>query len=170
MKTRLAACVAVALGIFLGAAAGAQGPITVKTSVAETTLNDTAKDLVVNQKSVNDIFQQSRSAMSSDQKILQDQLSAKQKALEAKMRADKKFGPMLEEIDGLVKRLQDTNQKAQSDFNQKIAPMQAKINSEAALMEGLIKVVRQENGLPDDAVYDKDKQTWSIPAKAPEKK
>ena len=164
MKTRLALFLLVPLSL-LG-----QTPVTVKPSVAQSTLDQTAKDLAVNQKSVNDIFQQFRGSIAANQKQLQDDLTAKQKALEAKLKADKKYGPMLEEINQIVGKLQANNQNAQQELNQKTGPINQKIQSETALMDGLVKVVKQENGLPDAATYDPSKQTWSIPVKAPEKK
>lgn len=138
--------------------------ITVKSSPAEDALVQAAKDLSAEQQTVNTARQQAINSLNASQKDLQQQLQATQKELTDKLKADKHYAPLMDKIDTLQKQLQEAGAQAQQEFNQKAGPIRSKMNTDSALIIGLIPVVRKENGLPDTAIFDPVTQTWKNPA------
>lgn len=134
--------------------------VTVKSSAAEDALVQAAKDLQADQQTITQLIAQARATSDSEQKDLQQQIAAKNQALLEKLRADKKYKPFLDELDGLQKQLQQEQVHLQETFGPRIQAAQVKIQQDQALVNGLIPVVRKENGLPDSAVFDAATQTW----------
>jgi predicted RNase H-like nuclease (RuvC/YqgF family) len=155
--------------LLFAAMAAAQQPttptLTPKSSPAAESLAQMAKDQTEDQKHLNDIFQQARHNLDANQKALNDELAKTQQALEAKLKADKHYKDDLEHIDGLKKQIQDGSSKAQNDFMKSVGPIQQKLQTESVQVQGLIPVVRKENGWPDTATFATDTQKWTDAAK-----
>jgi hypothetical protein len=146
--------------IGLAEVALSQAPPTIKPSPASDTLNQTAKDLQVEQKSLDTVLQNAKATLDASNKQLQDAYNAKQKALLDDLKADKKYAPRVKEIETIVEQIKTAGSDAQNKFYAAAGPIQTKVNSDKALIEGLVKVVRSENKLPDAVVYDPATQTW----------
>lgn len=140
--------------------ASAFGQVTVKSSPAADALVSAAKDLSTEKKSLDVALQQARSTLDTSQKAIKDQLTALQKDLNDKLKADKKYAPDLDKMEKLQKQLQDSGNEATNKFNQVGGPISTKVAQDQALIDGLIPVVRKENGLPDTATFDVETQTW----------
>ena len=156
--------------MFVSSVAVAQKPLTVKDSAASQLLNETAKEHVADQAVFNTKLQQARFALDTSNKALQEQIQAAQKDLETKLRADKKYKPMLDNIDALQKKFNDNSAVANTAFQKDAGQIKQKVDSEAVQIQSFEDVVRKENGLPANAKYDEDKQTWTEPEAAKEKK
>jgi hypothetical protein len=139
-----------------------------KSSPASDALIAAAKEMKEEQKAFDTALTQARSSFDISQKSLLTQIQEAQKDLNDKVKADKKYAPLIEKISTLQKQGQDLQQHAQTQFAQSANPLQSKIASDKALIEGLIPVVRKENGFPDNAAFDPATQNWSVP-KAVEK-
>ena len=144
------------------------GKIDVKSSPASDALIAAAKEYTSSQAALDTMRQQAMSALQQNQKALQDQLTAAQKSLDDKIRADKKYKSEFDNIANLQKQLTDINTTANTKFGQQASPLMQKINTDKPLMDGLIPIVRKENNLPDNAAFDEKTQTWSVPAKPAE--
>jgi len=149
--------------VFIGVSALAfgQAPVTVKPSPASDALNNAAKDFQAEQKAFDNALQQARFASDLSQKQLVDQLQALNKKIYDQLHQDKHYKPMLDQIDTVQKQLQALQQTSEANFQKEAGPIQAKSQSDKALIDGLIPVVRKENGLPDTQTYDPVTQTWS---------
>lgn len=139
--------------------------VAVKDSPASQSLAQLAKDQVVDQKHLNDIFQQARTSLDQNNKALNDAVVAAQKELNDKLNEDKKYRPMMDKLKDLQKQLQEAGQKAQQDFQKSVGPIQQKLNMESAQIQGLEPVVRKENNLPDNAVFNAATGKWSVAKK-----
>ena len=139
--------------------------VQVKDTPASQSLVQLAKDQEADQKHLNDIFQQARSSLDSNNKALQDELTKSQKALDDKLKADKKYRDDLAHIADIQSQITNAGTKAQQAFQQSIGPIQQKLNMASAQVQGLIPVVRKENGLPDTATFDMATQKWTNPPK-----
>jgi hypothetical protein len=148
---------------------GQTTPITVKPSPANDALILAAKEMTDEQKAFDAALQQARSTLDASQKALGTQLQDAQKDLNEKLKADKKYAPILANIDTLQKQLADLQNQAQQKFGQASAPISNKIATDKALIDGLVPVVRKENGIPDTTTFDPATQKWSE-AKVAEKK
>lgn len=138
-------------------------PITVKSSPAEDALIQAAKDYNIESKAYNDAYQQARSAVDASQKDLQKQFQDAQKSLMDKLKADKHYASMLDALNAIQKQMQDSNTVATQTFQQKAGPIQNKMARDNALIQGLIPIVRKENGLPDTATFEVGKGAWTQP-------
>ena len=150
--------------LFTAFAALAQKPLAVKDSAASQFLNQLAKDHAADQAVFNTKLQQARFNLDHSNKTLQDQIQALQKSLTDKLKEDKKYKPLLDQIDALQKQFNENSQNAQIAFQKDSGELPQKIQTEAAQIESLKDVVRKENDLPADSVYNEDKQTWNQPA------
>lgn len=139
--------------------------VEVKSSPASDTLNQAAKELAASNKSMQEIIDNIRNGLNVNQKKQADQLTSLQKELQEKLKADKKYKPLMDQMKAIQEDLQEASQRAQQQFNQQTAPIQQKIQTDTALVQGLIPVVRKENDLPDTAKFDTATQKWK---KAPE--
>lgn len=135
-------------------------PLQVKSSPASESLNQAAKDYQSEKTVVDTSLQQARSALENSQGGLTKQLQAAQKELNDEIQSDKKYKAMFDKIRDLQKQIDNATATAQAQFNQKVGPVQSKMNSDKALMDGLIPIVKKENSLPDTATYDSVTQTW----------
>jgi predicted RNase H-like nuclease (RuvC/YqgF family) len=135
--------------------------VTVKTSPAETALVNASKDGSSAQSAYNVMLQQARSTLDDTQKALIKKLNDAQNDLNEKLKVDKKYKPMVDNIIALQGQLSDASKNVQSKFNDQSAPLLQKINTDKSLVNGLIPVVRQENNLPDTATYNPETQKWT---------
>lgn len=154
-----------ALFILAASVAAAQKPtdVTVKDTPASQTLVQIAKQKIDDQKVLDTKFQQARSNLDSSNKAIQDQLKAVSDDLQNKLKADKKYKPMLDQIADLQKKLGENGSNAQQAFQRDIGPVQQKVQMETNQVDGLIPIVRKENGLPDTATFDGATGKWSVP-------
>lgn len=154
----------VVLALMLAAStAFAQTKQTPKASPASDALIQAAKELQAEQKNYNDGFQQAKTTLDASQKQINDQLQAKSKDLSEKLKADKKYKPMLDEIEALQKQLASVGQDAQTKFNQRYGTAQTKLTTDGSIVTTLTPVVRKENDWPDTATFDPATQTWTVP-------
>lgn len=148
--------------------------LTPKDTPASQTLTQLAKDKSADQKAFDAKLQQARFSLDQAQKALNDQLQTEQKDINAKLQADKKYKPLLDQIADTQKKIGELGQTAQANFVKDNGVVKQKLDMETTQAQGLIPVVRKENGFPDNATFDLDTQKWSIPSseptKAPEKK
>lgn len=142
------------------------GSVVVKSSPASDALIAAAKEATEEQKSFDTALQQARSSLDSSQKQLSTQLQDAQKDLNEKLKADKKYAPMLANIETMQKQLADLQSQAQNKFAQSSAPISNKIAVDKTLIDGLVPIVRKENGLSDTATFDPATQKWSTPKEA----
>lgn len=160
---------AIALVITVGAIAQTTSPehpsntVTVKDTPTSRALVKAAKESIDAAKANNDLLQQARSMLDQNQKALVDQLKAIQKDLDDKLKNDKKYAPILAQIADMQKKLNESGQAAQAKLSENQAPFQQKIQTDSAVIQGLIPIVREESGLPDTATFDASTQTWTQP-------
>ena len=112
-------------------------------------------------KSLDTATQQARSAFDMSVKSLNDSLSAKTKDLMDELKSDKKYAPKLKEIETIQQQQKDAISEAQKKFNASAGPLQQKVATDQALIDGLVPVVRKESGLPPTAKFDAKTQEWS---------
>lgn len=145
-------------------------PVDVKSTPASDALVAAAKESKTERDSIETIRQQAISTLQSSQKSLGDELTSTQKQLTEDLNKDKKYKPMVDKIADLQKKIQDLGQTASAKFNKDTGEIQVKIASDNALINGLVPIVKKENGLPDDAVFDQNTQKWTVPTKPEDKK
>ena len=156
----------IGLGFLFGVILFAQSPVAVKDSAASQVLNQTAKEHAADQAAFNTKLQQARYSLDQSNKDLQKQIQDLQKTLQDKLKADKHYKDLLDQIDALQKKFNENSQRANEAFQRSLAGLPQKIQTENAQMQSLIDVVRKENNLPADATYNEEKQIWTItPAK-----
>lgn len=134
--------------------------LSVKSSPASDSLNQAARDYIAEKKTFDDSLSSARTGLEGSQKDLNKQIQDTQKQLNDEVTADKKYKPLIEKIAALQKQVADLATAAQQQFQQKVGPVQSKMNSDYTLAQGLIPIVRKENGLPDTASFDLTTQTW----------
>ena len=139
--------------------------VVIKDTPASEALLQFAKDQTADQTAFNTKVQQANFTLNQNNKALQDQIAAANKDLLEKLRADKKYKPLLDNIDNLNAELATTGQKVRDDFSKDAGPLQQKLNFETDEVKTLIPVVRKENGLPDDATFDTSSGKWTVPDK-----
>jgi len=135
--------------------------VTVKDTPASQALVQFAKDQTSDQAVLNTKLQQARFNLDASNKTLNDQLSAAQKDLDEKLKADKKYKPLIDSIEFVKKQLSENGTKAQADFAKDASAIQQKVAIETNEVQTLIPVVRKENGLPDAAQFSIDTQKWT---------
>ena len=139
---------------------GASSVIIVKPSTDSDALDSAAKDLQADQQAIDTAVQQERESLDASLKALQKQNGDLLKELEAQLRADKKYKPMMDKIDTIEKQIQTIGQTAQNNFARTAGPIQTRIASDRTIISFLVARVRKENNLPDSAIYDPKTQTW----------
>lgn len=137
--------------------------VTVKDSPASQTLAQLAKDHTADLAAFNVKLQQANSALDQSNKTLTDQMVSIRKSVEDDLGKDKKYKGRLEAIANLQKKFSGNKDAANAAFQRDAGAIQAKVQMEAAQIDGLIPVVRKENGLPDNAVFDQATGKWSVP-------
>lgn len=143
----------------------AQSPVTVKSSPAADALIELSKSATADKLSFDQKVNQARGELDATQKTLSDDLQATSKTLTDQVKSDKRYKPLFEKLADLQKKLSDAQANANTILQKDIAPLQSKLQTETAQVDGLIKVVKKENGLPDDASYDVSTQKWTVPVK-----
>jgi DNA repair ATPase RecN len=131
-----------------------------KPSPAAEALANAAKEMADSQKSFDVGIQQARSSEETTSKALIKQLTDANKSLHDKLEADKKYKPLVDQIDTMQKQIQGLDNDMRTKFTQQYGPIQQKIAADKALIDGLVPIVRKENGWPDSATYDYTTQTW----------
>jgi uncharacterized FlaG/YvyC family protein len=130
---------------------------------AQETLDKTARELTTEQKAYDEGLKKANSDLADIQKNLNEQLAALNTALNAQVRADKKYKPMFVKIDDLQKQLTSAQAAANQAFTAKFGSVGSSIEADKVLIRGLVPVVRKEKNLPESSQYDTSTQTWSQP-------
>lgn len=144
--------------------------LTAKSTPASDALGELARDQTADQAALNTKLQQAKYSLDQSNKALGDQIQTVQKDLMAKLNQDKKYKPMLDQIADLQKKLNENQTNASNAYQKDAGPLVQRVQSETAQVQGLIPVVKKENGFPDNATYSVETQKWTVPAapKAPE--
>ena len=153
------------IAIFMAVSLFGQTFLGPKDTPASRTLDEIAKQYVPDQKALDDKKAQAQAALDQSNTSLTKQIGELQKALQDKLKADKKYAPLLQQIEDLNKKFASNQIIANQAFQADAGPLAQKVTSETGQLEGLEKAVRQENGWPDTATYDRTKQKWSMPEK-----
>lgn len=143
---------------------------TPKPTPASETLTTTAKEMVADKANFTNVLNQSRSTMDASSKQLTEALNAKLKDLQAKLKEDKKYAGALAEIETMQKQVATLQSTSEQKFQQQTSPIQQKIATDNAVINGMVPVVRKENGWPDTATFDVETQTWKDTAAKLDKK
>lgn len=150
------------IALFVGVSAFAQTPvgteIPVKSSPAEDSLVQLARKNIDNSKIIQDLLQQARTALDKKNQPIRDEIKTRSAKLQA-------------QIDAATKDLRvkiDANESAaQADFQKNVAGLQGEMAPPQTL-KALEAVVKKEQGLPDNALFDPQKQIWVVPVKPAE--
>jgi hypothetical protein len=134
--------------------------ITVKPSPAEDALVQAAKDAQVQHESFNVAQQQANQTLSTKQKALQDKLNQANVQCWEKVKADKHYRDLVKQIVDAQAELQKSQTDAQTAFAAQTTKVQQAIATDNAQIQGLIPIVRKENGLADTDRFDEQSQTW----------
>ena len=135
--------------------------ITVKVTPASTKLIEAAKETAENIKNFNKAKELAQNQQIVANKDNQKQIEAMVKDLNDKLKADKKYKPLLDQLDVLNAAQKDSGTKAQAEFSKNVAPIQQKIAQDSALIQGLVPIVREENSLPDTTTFNLETQKWT---------
>ncbi|HEY3620722.1 MAG TPA: hypothetical protein VGK96_28295 [Candidatus Sulfotelmatobacter sp.] len=156
------------IGVFLAIVlitAGVMAQEPVKDSVASQTLNKMAQQYAVDKAQLDTKTQQARSSLDASNKELNEKAAALQKQLLDQIRADKRYKPLLDQVDQLKKQSDQLNADAQRKFVEANRELMERVNGAAGQMESVKGIVRKENSLPEAATYDAATQTWAVPKK-----
>jgi len=156
--------IAFTLAIFT-AKAFAQTPLTPKDTPASQVLAQLVKDHNADQKAFDVKRQQAMSTLDQSNKTLSDQVAAMQKALMDDLNKDKKYKPRIDQINGMQQKLQTNGANANQAFQRDVGPLQQRVLTEQSQIDGLLPVIRKENGFADNAVFDPATGKWSEPKK-----
>lgn len=163
--------IALFIAVFFAAAVAQQAPkpteVAVKDTPASQSLIELSKKYVADNQTFQTARQQAISTLDQKVKVLQDELAKQQKALHDQESSDKKYKPMIDQIDDLQKQIADAGADANKKFAAEIGTVQQNIGVELAQINALISVVKSENSLSADAQYATDTQKWTVPAKTP---
>jgi hypothetical protein len=135
--------------------------VTAKDTPASQTLVQMAKQKADDQKVFEAKVSQAKANLDSTNKPLGEKLVAVNNELTAKLKADKNYKSYFEQIASLQKEMSDNNQKAQQAFSVDAGVLQGRVNSESIQIEGLIPIVRKENGFSDSVTFDAATGKWS---------
>jgi len=137
----------------------------VKSSAANDVLIELSKSETADKAALDAKLQQARGGLDATTKSISDQIQTKAKSLDDQIKNDKKYKPLLKEIANLQKGLSEAQSKANQAYQAAVGPLSQKLQTETAQVDGLIKVVKKENGLPDNATFDVSTQKWTVPDK-----
>jgi predicted RNase H-like nuclease (RuvC/YqgF family) len=140
----------------------ASAQITVKPTPAADALNHAASDFQKENKSLEDLVHQAQFGGGQNAQTLQKEMMDLSNKLHVELLADKKYKGEVEAIDKVQTQLKDLQKTTQEKFNQESAPIQQAMATDNALIDGLIPIVRKENGFSDGAEYDRATQTWKV--------
>ena len=155
--------------ILLAEAATAQGPgaVKVKDTPASQELIQLAKTELSDRSAANAELDKARADLNESTKSINAQIQAAQKDLQEKLKEDKRYKPLLDNIDALQKQLADASQKAEAKFQKEVQPLASDESSIADEISALVKVVRQENSFPPTAQFSIETQEWTLPVSDP---
>ena len=139
--------------------------IVVKDTPASQALIEAAKSQAADQTVFNTKLQQAQYTLDASNKALTEQINAANKDLNDKLKADKKYKPLIDKLTDLQKQLSDNGTKATTSFTQEVAPLQQKIQTESSTIQALLPVVQKENGLPKTVTFDPTSNKWVDSAK-----
>jgi hypothetical protein len=139
--------------------------VVIKDTPASQALIQFAKDKSADQAAFDTRIQQAQFSLNQSNKALQDQIAQANKDLLEKLKADKKYKPLIDNLDNLNAQLSSNGDKIRQDFQKDVGPIQQKLNFETDEVKTLIPVVRQENDLPDTATFDEKSGKWTVPEK-----
>jgi predicted S18 family serine protease len=134
--------------------------ITIKPSPSEDALVQAAKDAQLQHAEFTVAQQQAEKALSDKQKALNDKLAAINKQITDKLKADKHYRDLMAQFSATQADLQKAQADAGTAFQQQTGKVQEAIAKDNALIQGLIPVVRKENGLADTDSFDESSQQW----------
>jgi len=137
--------------------------VQIKDTPASQALIKFSNEQTADQAAFDTKVKQAEFTLDQSNKTLKDQITAANKDLLDKLKADKKYKPLLDNIDNLNTQLNTDGQKIRDDFSKDAGPLQQKLNFEADEVKALVPVVRQENGLPDTATFDSATGKWTVP-------
>lgn len=138
--------------VLVGGALAQAPPPSVKPTPASDALVIAAKDQATSQASLDTILNQARTTINTNSKQLQQTIAVKTDDLQKKLKEDKKYAPMIAEIEKLQADFKSLQSNAQADFNKQTMPIQQKIASDGALIDGLVPIVAKENGISPEEV------------------
>jgi hypothetical protein len=133
--------------------------LTVKSSPSQDALVDVAKKNADVSKVINDLLQQARTALDVKNKPVMDAITAKSAKWQVKIDADTK---------DLKAQLKVNGDAATVEFQQKVGALQNQV-APVQTLQTLENIVKKEQGLPDNATFDEQRQVWTVPAKPEEK-
>lgn len=133
--------------------------LTVKSSPSQDALVDVAKKNADTSKVLNDLLMQARTALDAKNKPIVDAITAKSAKWQAKIDADTK---------DLKAQIKANGDAATAEFQQKVGALQNQV-APVQTLQTLEGIVKKEQGLPDNATFDEQRQVWTVPAKPEEK-
>lgn len=153
---------------FVGMVVAAQTPpdVKIKDTPAAKNLVDLSQKWVKEKSTLDTALQQARTVLDQNITALKSEIVDEQKKLDDELAKDKKYRDQYQHIVDLQKQLADASENAQKKLEATINPVIEQSNFDAIQINVLITVVRQENGLPDTAAYDRQTQKWTITADA----
>jgi hypothetical protein len=129
--------------------------ITVKSSPAEDALIAQAKQAESTASTINTLLQQARTELDAKNKPLIDEMKTRSKKWQDKIEAENK---------DLVSKINANNADAINKFQKETAALQSQAVSPQTLTT-LENIVRTEQNLPADAIFDSAKRVWIVPEK-----
>jgi len=127
--------------------------ITVKRSPAEDALVSMAKQDADAQKVINDLLQQARYNLDQKNKPILEEIKKRSAKWQAKIDT---------EIKDLKAQLDANQKEAEAAFQKKVGVLQGQIALPQTL-KMLEDIVKKEEGLPDNATFDRLTQKWTVP-------
>lgn len=134
--------------------------LAVKSTPAEDTLLSLAKQSSSALAAYNAILEQERKQLAAENKPIEDEIRARSAKWQAKIDSDTK---------DLRAKIDANTKAAEDDFNNKIKPLQSQLVS-AQTINTLIEVVKKEQNLPADAVFNIQTQQWTEPGNSQNEK
>jgi ABC-type transporter Mla subunit MlaD len=138
----------------------------VQDTPASQALVKTAKELAETRTALDTAHQQAQSALDQNKQSLQKALNEAFADLNAKLKDDKKYKPMMDRIETIQKQINTADSEANATYQQKVGPLLQKLNVDKPLVDGLIPIVRDESKLPANATFDEKTQKWTVPKDA----
>jgi len=136
--------------------------VKIKDTPASRAMNEAAKDLSARIAAAKADADQAQAKLAADQKDNLAAASALQKEMSDLLKADPKYKTYVDRMDALNKSLSDSKDAAQNAFDARHKADKDAEAKDAQTIQGVFKVVQQENKLPDTASYDPSTQTWSL--------
>lgn len=139
--------------------------VVIKDTPASQALIQFSKDKTADQAVFDTKIKQAQFTLDQSNKDLQTQIDTANKDLLEKLKADKKYKPLLDNLDNLNAKKNDNGQRISGDFQKDTGALQKKLTIDADEVAALTPVVRQENDLPDTATFNESTGKWTVPEK-----